>query len=107
MAIHFKWRLPVGIFLTVCLPVVPTFAAETQPSTQLTTVAFDVAEIMADPANSDAGTQRGEVLQKAIDEATTPLDQATAHLAMANWLLAVPTARPATRLLVGYSTPED
>src|SRR5688572_4438510 len=106
MTIHSRWCVPVGCWLAIGLVALPAIAVETQPSTQEATLSFDIAELLADPPNGQA-MQRGDALQKSIDGATTPLDQATAHLAMANWLLATPTAHSATRLLLGYATPED
>jgi hypothetical protein len=42
-----------------------------------------------------------------LDAARTPLEQASVELAMANWLLAVPTASPATRWLLGLPEGDD
>jgi len=55
---------------------------------------------------SNAQADRDE-LQRNIDNAKPPLDEAQARLAMANWLLAVPTAQPATRWLLDMESPED
>jgi hypothetical protein len=69
---------------------------------------LDLAGCLSAPAGE---SQRFEAkltdLNKRIAAATTPLDRAAAHLAVANWLLAVPVARPATRWLMGMEAPGD
>jgi len=64
-------------------------------------------------APADADPQSEEILagqdrcRRAVEEATTPERRLQAHAAAANWWLAVPVARPATRWLLGLSGPAD
>lgn len=74
--------------------------ADTQP-------AIDLYEFLAGPDVSDAQRETRRHLESVLEAAREPLDQATAHAALANWLLTVPTARPATRWLLGLDRPED
>jgi hypothetical protein len=41
-------------------------------------------------------------LEHAVEQARTPVDRATANLALANWHLAVPTTQPATKWLLKW-----
>ncbi len=85
--------------------VVSTWAAETSSAPvnemNLSTCLADPPGLMGQLEDQLAN------LNEAVEAAGTPLDRATAHLATANWLLAVPTARPATRWLMGMEQPTD
>jgi hypothetical protein len=50
---------------------------------------------------------QGKALESAVRSASAPLDLVAAKLALANWHLAVPTAGPATRVLLGLATAND
>ncbi|MEP0844715.1 MAG: hypothetical protein HRF43_18610 [Phycisphaerae bacterium] len=68
----------------------------------------DVNKLLAAPPEASE-RQRAESheLNVALDNAVEPLDRAVAHLAIANWHLAVPPARPATRWVLGLHEPAD
>lgn len=68
----------------------------------------DLAACLSDPpgAAADMAAQLDE-LKRAVEAAVTPADQAAAHLATANWLIAVPTARPVVRWLMGQEKSDD
>jgi len=104
----------------VLLSAAPALAAvDTLPATQpqpatgrpvaVPGAAFtlDLARQLAEPQEPTKSSHRRETLQKTVDAAETPVDEAAAHLALANWLLAVPAARPATRWLIGLPATED
>ncbi len=69
--------------------------------------ALDLPALLADPAGVVRGRDRLERMGEVLAAARTPLEQASVELAMANWLLAVPTASPATRWLVGLPQRDD
>ncbi len=61
-----------------------------------------------EPADCIAHRERQEnSLRESLQAATTPLQQAQAQLAWANWLLADAAACPATRWLLGFERHED
>lgn len=69
---------------------------------------LDLAAAIADPPTWGAGhaAQLVAMEQLAI-QAEGPLERARAHLAIANWLLAVPTSHAATRWLVALADDKD
>lgn len=91
----------IGIF-TLVLPVRAADVASA-PAGEI-----DVSACLADPPGLAAQLEvRLAELNRAVEAADTPLDRATAHLAVANWLLGVPTARPAVRWLLGSDRGDD
>ncbi len=66
-------------------------------------------EILAclDPAEDPQQRDRRAALERAVDGADTPEARVSAELALANWLLAEPMARPATRVLLGAAAAKD
>jgi hypothetical protein len=100
-----KNMIIVAAVVGLVAPVVAAWAAEaaSAPAGEL-----NLSACLADPPEF-AKQLEAELaeLDKAVDGAGTPLDQATAHLATTNWLIAVPTARPAIRWLVGLDQPTD
>ncbi|MBI4581388.1 MAG: hypothetical protein HY718_16925 [Planctomycetes bacterium] len=70
--------------------------------------AIDWERVLADPGDlqkqNDADRRS---LEARLDEARDGLAKARAHLALANWWVAVPTARPATRWLLKLETATD
>lgn len=69
---------------------------------------LDLNKLLADPADwSAAFDDERQSLETLVDEAQKPIDKAAAHLALANWLLANPTAMSATRWLIGMETSSD
>jgi len=84
---------------------VPALAAETAPAPA---GEVDLARCLADPPEW-SGRLDSELakLNKAVESAATPVEQATAHLAAANWLVGVPTSRAAVRWLAGMERPQD
>ncbi len=80
-----------------------------QPATQpVPGVMLDLSGQLAGPPGETARHQTHlQSLRGLLGAADTPLDQAAAHLAIANWLLSVPTARPATRWLIGVEQAAD
>jgi len=69
---------------------------------------FVPAERLADPAGraDELAVQRRE-LEAVSAQAAAGLERAQAQLALANWILAVPTACAATRSLLGLELPSD
>jgi hypothetical protein len=59
-----------------------------------------------DEAGAALGKRYAE-LSATVAAAAEPIDRAQAHLALANWLLAVPAGRPATQWLIGLDQPAD
>lgn len=89
------------------LPALGAENATTSPAAA-TDTPLDWDRLLADPAElSDRLATEREGLSQAIDAAQDALDRAAAHLAMANWLLSAPAARPATRWVIGADRPED
>ena len=84
---------------------VPALAADTAPAPA---GEVDLARCLADPPEW-AGRLDSEFakLNKAVESAAAPVEQATAHLAAANWLVGVPTSRAAVRWLAGMERPQD
>lgn len=84
---------------------VPALAVETAPAPA---GEVDLARCLADPPEW-AGRLDSELakLNKAVESAAGPVEQATAHLAAANWLVGVPTSRAAVRWLAGMERPQD
>ncbi len=78
------------------------------PSSGAAALTLVPAERLADPAGwaDELAAQRRE-LESAVAQAAVGLDRAQAHLALANWVLGVPAARAATRLLLGLSLSAD
>lgn len=69
---------------------------------------IDSDRLLWEPAENTARRQRQEdALREALEAAETPLEQAQAQLAWANWLLAEAAACPATRWLLGFEEKED
>lgn len=68
---------------------------------------IDLHKLLAGPNVSEEQQAARRDLENVLEAAREPLDQATAHAALANWLLAVPTARPATRWVLGLDRSED
>ncbi len=90
----------VRLLLLGCI-VLPTAGAAPASSAWRTIALAD-----PDPQSDDilAGRER---CRRAVEEASTPGRRLHAHAAAANWWLAVPTARPATRWLLGLESPAD
>ncbi|HOW73941.1 MAG TPA: hypothetical protein PKY77_25335 [Phycisphaerae bacterium] len=79
--------------------------AATRPAPSFT---LNLAAAMADPPTWGAGhAAQLAAMERLSEEVEPPLDRAAAHLAIANWLLAVPTSHAATRWLVGLADDED
>lgn len=87
------------------LPVT-ALAAQTQPASR-GALEVDLSVLLADPAGAGIGRERLLTMQAALQAAESSLDRASVELAMANWLLAVPTASPATRWIVGLPESND
>ncbi len=69
---------------------------------------FVPAERLADPAGwADELAARRRELEAVSAQAAAGLERAQAQLALANWILAVPTACAATRSLLGLELPSD
>lgn len=68
----------------------------------------EIGTLLAGSEN-DADEQKRihDQLESRLTAVTEPMDKVLAHLALGNWLLAVPTARPATRWLLGVGEPAD
>ena len=82
-----------------------TAPVDTQPTTRF---ALDTAAMWAEaPDQAKAREAQRQELESAIRSAEGPQDRAAAHLALANWLLAVPTARPATKWILGMASEAD
>jgi hypothetical protein len=102
-------------FTSVVFPLVWASTAlaqggfEPPPDVKLTTrYSLDVAALWAEvPDNAAAFDKERRELEGAIDAARTPLDRAAARLALANWILAVPTAKPATKWLLNMAGDKD
>ncbi|GMU24751.1 MAG: hypothetical protein AMXMBFR13_48230 [Phycisphaerae bacterium] len=86
-------------------PAVGAPAAATRPGLNS---GLDIGRLLAAATpNTDPAAEKRESLEKTLEAVTGPLDKATAHLALANWLLSGPVARPATHLLIGVDEPSD
>ncbi len=68
---------------------------------------LDPLEMFADSEMPQEQQEARRKLEGLLKAAVEPLDKATAHAAMANWLLAIPAAAPATRWVLGLDRPED
>lgn len=80
-------------------------AAATKPVPAFT---LDLAAAMADPPAWSAGhAAQLAAMEKIAADAEGSVETATAHLAIANWLLAVPTSHAATRWLVELADDKD
>jgi len=91
-------------------PATPTKSSGDGPAAVKSSPKFtlDLDAMLADPAGRSAKLDdERQALQAIVDASRLPADQAAAHLALANWLLAKPTATPATRWLIGMETAED
>ena len=78
---------------------------DTRPTTRFS---LDIPAQWAEaPDRAKTRAAQGQELDLVVQAAEGPLDQAAAHLALANWLLAVPTARPATKWILGMATDPD
>lgn len=99
-------RLAMSLVAVVVLarPVWVLAAPATAPSDRSV---LDPDKLLAGPDLTEEQDSRRRELESVLDAARAPLDEATARAAMANWLLAVPTARPATRWILGADRPED
>lgn len=78
---------------------------DTRPTTRFS---LDFAALWAEvPDRAKTREAQSQELDLVVQAAEGPLDQAAAHLALANWLLAIPTARPATKWILGMATDTD
>ncbi|UCD28105.1 MAG: hypothetical protein JSV03_13570 [Planctomycetota bacterium] len=69
---------------------------------------LDISRLLIEqPAQVESHRNQLDYLQWALDAADKPTASITAHLAMANWLLAVPTSGPARRWLIGVEKSTD
>lgn len=68
---------------------------------------FDPTAAVRGPLDEAPDDADREPLEAALEQATGGLDQGHAHLALAQWWVAVKSARPATRWLVGLETTGD
>ncbi len=104
------FRLATVLFLTLWISsglAQTTFQAP--PDVTLTTrFSLDVAALWAEsPSRAETLEKDRLALEQAVREARSPVDQAAAKLALANWHLAVPTAEPATRWLLNMAGEKD
>ena len=78
----------------------------TQPSEAGFSLDFD--RLLADPVGSAESLENQlHTYRRFIGSVEGPLQQAKIHVALANWLLAIPAAKPATRWLLDMEQPED
>jgi hypothetical protein len=92
---------------SVRLPAAPT-ASSTPASGPGFVADFDPAPCLLGPADqSERFAAELERLTAPIATTDNPLDRAAGHLAVANWLVSVPTARTATRWLLGFQNGDD
>lgn len=83
-------------------------APASKPADDQASARFDFKTVLADSAEWHAElSQTREKLAAQLERTDEGLDRAQAHLAMANWFIAVPTARPATRWVLGLATKAD
>ena len=69
---------------------------------------FDFNTVLTDsPATPPEWVEARKELAAQLEQTHEGLDRAQAHLAMANWFIGVPTARPATRWLLGVQNKTD
>ncbi|MGQ9649592.1 MAG: hypothetical protein ACUVXJ_05750 [Phycisphaerae bacterium] len=98
-----------AIILTVLIGTTTlTLPAPAADTASAPTGEADLARCVADPPGW-AGRLDSEsaAIDKLIESAVKPVDQAAAHLAAANWLVGVATSRAAVRWLIGMQRPED
>ena len=93
--------VPVGRVVAAESASKPASAPESRPI-------IDLQALLADPPEVTATIEsRRAAMQRLLSDAETDEARAQAHLALANWWLAVPTARPGTRWILGLDSPED
>lgn len=94
--------------LTLAAVGIPAFSVSGNAETQSGRVSFDWNKVLADsPELADRLAGERKRLESQIEKAGDSTATAQAQLALANWWLAVPTARPATRWLIGAETASD
>jgi hypothetical protein len=86
-------------------PLIGSGAAAETPSSSRP--AFFDTVLQDPPEVIEAIEKERELFDQKAGEIREPLQRARAELAQANWWIAVPTARPATRLLLGVESPAD
>jgi hypothetical protein len=97
--------LGLGLFLTAPIAV---RAAQSQPAGQVPAVPqVDLKAVLADPAGAVGSRDRLAAMEESLHATSDTLEQASVELAMANWLLAVPAASPATRWIIGLPESGD
>jgi len=86
-------------------PAQVTQKPATRPAAAFT---LDMSRLFVDsPEVLESRRAHYQALQRGLADADAPMDRAAAHLAIANWLVAVPTARPATRWVLGMDQAAD
>ncbi|HPD30913.1 MAG TPA: hypothetical protein PLL20_13020 [Phycisphaerae bacterium] len=95
--------------LTVFIGIAPlAFPAPAADTASAPTGDANLARCMADPPGWVARLDSElAAINKLIESAVEPVDQAAAHLAAANWLVGVANSRAAVRWLTGMQRPED
>ena len=106
------WVLPpAGVVWTLAAPLPPTTRqGDTAPATSSApaTLVLDPTRYLADPSDHQSALRRARgAIEEVVAAGGEALDKAQTHLALANWHLAVPPARPATRWLIGLETKAD
>lgn len=91
---------PLGAAPTVDDAKTPAAQSESSNS-------FDPQKVLPPQDLTEEQESNRSELEGVLRAAREPLDEAAARAALANWLLAVPTARPVTRWLIGAGSTED
>lgn len=85
-----------------------TVARADSPTTASAPAIPDLTWLLADaPGAEELLRPRRVSLEAQIERAASPIDRAAAQLTLANWLLSVPAAAAATRVLVGLPADDD